>query len=87
MCFMIIISVLVFMRLQLTAFKPHTAHKLTYHISGQLDVVFISMSAMLPASAERFESLNIWRINALYLTVSRLIAWATVPFIHAKKLE
>ena len=41
MRFMRLVSVLVFVRLQLTAFKPHLRHKFTYHITGQLDAVFI----------------------------------------------
>ena len=41
MDFMRLITVLIFVRLQLTAFKAHILHKFTYHITGQLDVMLI----------------------------------------------
>ena len=83
MDFMRVISVLIFMHFYLTTLKSHLRHEFTCYITSQLDAMFIhhdgSNATMLRAPAECFESLNIWRIKALVLTVSRLIGLGFSP--------
>jgi len=43
--------VLVFVHLQLTAFKPHLRHEIPYHIACQLDAMFIHQYGGSAASA------------------------------------